>query len=175
MKLISINTFLICLLFVTSFSGCASIFENKSKNSRFENQDFSNKPVNLNNEQDRQKFEEISSELEKNRNLWREKNIFNYDFEVQRLAEGVGGDFTLTFKVRNNETLPIKTDYPYPDRYEDINSIEELFDYSQQMLERGNSVSIAFNQEFGFPEHVGISGGGTSWVSIYIRKFQIIQ
>ncbi len=183
MKLISTNTILVCLFFVLSFSACASIFENKSKNSRFENRDFSNKPVNLNNAEERQKFEEISREIEKKRSLWRERNISDYDFVCERFAEGVGGDFTVAIKVRENETLPVKkdnnrfsvkdiNDFPY---YKEINSIEKLFDYVQRMLEEGYRVRVTFNNQYGFPEQTRITTGGNGWVSVNIKQFQIVK
>lgn len=164
-----------CLVIVLFLSGC-------STNSRFENRDFSNKPVNLNNAEEREKFEEISSEIEKKRSLWREKNISDYDFVCERLAEGVGGDFTVTIKVRNNKTLPIEdinrfqfkdiNDFPY---YKEINSIEKLFDYTRRMLEEGYRVRVAFNNQYGFPEEIGIKTDGNGWVSIKIKQFEIIK
>ena len=178
MKLILTKELLICLLFVLTFCACSSM------DSRFENRDFTNKPVNLKNEQERQKFEEISREIEKNRSLWREKNISNYDFVCERRVEGVGGDFTVTINVRGNEALPVKdneknrftvkdiNDFPY---YKEINSIEKLFDFTQRMLEEGWRVNVTFDTQYGFPKDVGIKTDGTGWISIKVKQLEIVE
>ncbi|HEY0429786.1 MAG TPA: DUF6174 domain-containing protein [Pyrinomonadaceae bacterium] len=174
-----------CLIIVLFLSSC-------SASSRFENQDFSNKPVNLNNAEEREKFEEISREIEKNRSLWREKNISDYDFVCERRVEGEGGDFIITIKVRANETLPVNREdvtlpvikdnnrftvkdinnFPY---YKETNSIEKLFDYIQRMLEEGYRVKVTFNNQYGFPEQIEIITLGNGWISIKIKQFQIVK
>jgi hypothetical protein len=168
--LVTIFQILICMIVSSQLINC-------STSSQFQNKDFSNKPVNLNNEKERQKFEEISREVERNRSLWKEKNISNYDFEIENFAEGMGSDWTQTFKVRDNKTLPVKRkyDYPPPSRYENINSVEKLFDYIQQSLETGYSVSVTFNKEYGYPEDIGMLTGGNGWVSTKIKQLEIVK
>lgn len=170
------------LVFLIYLVAIFQLFSCSSSNSRFENQDFSNKPVNLNNAEERRIFEEISREIEKKRSLWRENNISDYDFVCERSVEGVGGDFTVTIKVRDNKTLPIKdikrfqfkdiNDFPH---YKEINSIEKLFDYAQRMLEEGYRVRVIFDNQYEFPEEIGIKTGGNGWVSIKINQFQIVK
>lgn len=154
--------------------------ENKSITSKVnnQNQDFSNRPVNLNNEKERQKFEEISSKINQNRNLWKEKNVSNYDFKIQRYAEGVGGDFNLKFEVRGNKTLPVKREnnYPHPNYYEEINSVEKLFNHIQQTLERGYDIDVEFDKEYGFPKSIkSISKISTGYEFLEIKRLEIVK
>jgi hypothetical protein len=109
--------------------------------------------------------------------LWREKNIANYNFEIQRFAEGIGGDWNLKFNVRDNKTLPLenKYNYPSPKQYEEISSVEKLFDYTQKLLETGYQVNVKFDEEYGFPEDIAMKTEGTGYLSIEIKKFEIVK
>jgi hypothetical protein len=185
MNLTTSSQILICLItIVFLLQGCSTIqLSNPETESRFENKDFSNKPVNLNNSEERQKFEEISREVEKNRSVWKEKNISDYDFVCERHGEGSGGDFIVATKVRRNQTLHVNkdnnmfsvkdiNDFPY---YKEINSIEKMFDYIQGMLEEGYRIKVTFDNQYGFPEQIEIKMDGSGWVNIKIKQFQIVK
>jgi hypothetical protein len=118
------------------------------------------------------------SQIERNRNLWKEKNVSSYDFEMEHFAEGMGRDWTRTFKVRDRKTLPLESNNGYPPRfqYEDIDSIGKLFDYIQKSETEFNA-NVRFNKDYGYPEEIRLSakGGSNAWVSIKIKRLEIVQ
>lgn len=122
-----------------------------------------------------------ADEVERNRRLWQESKIENYDFEIERHAEGMGGDWTLNFNVRNNETLPVKTknklDYPPAFQHENINSVRKLFDYvQQQSVKEDQNVSVAFDEKYGFPKQIRItSKKSNGWLSIEVKQFEVVK
>jgi len=130
------------------------------------------------NEEERQNFEEVVRNLEKNRALWSEKKISNYDFVIERFAEGMGGDWTRTFNVRDNKTLPLETKNGFPQlyQYENINSVEKLFDYIEQNFDSDFNVKATFNEELGYPEEIGLMARRSNgWVSIKIKQLKVIN
>lgn len=181
-KVTSINPSLIFLLFVFAFTACSSNQKTNSEisstNLRLENRHFPNKPVNFNDELERQKFEEISREIEKNRNLWKEKNISNYDFEVEHFIEGIDGHWKLTFKVRDDQILLAenkKYHVPYYE-YKRVNSVDKLFDYIWQSLEEGREVHVKFDKEYGFPKSITNSDRkSTGYETFLIERLEIVK
>jgi hypothetical protein len=177
MKLILTKQLLIYLFLVVTFSACSST------DSRFDNRDFSNRPVNLDNYQEKREYYALCSKIMENRSLWREKNISNYDFELERFGEGVGGDFIVATEVRNNEPrrakdikLPKVRDInDLPHFYKEINSIEKLFDYTQRMLGERYRVTVTFNTQYGFPENLEIKTEGNGWIRIKVTQLQIVE
>lgn len=164
------------------FCGCSTFNQTTSRSNigkiaatnKFENKDFSNKPVNLNDEKDRKQFEILINELRRNRNLWVEKKVTNYDYLCEHFQEGIGSDFNLTFKVRDGKPLPIDKDFQ-PYQYEYADTIEELFDIIQKSLEEGYRVNVKYNKEYGYPLEIGTLGTGNAWASTKIKRFEIVQ
>jgi Family of unknown function (DUF6174) len=190
-----ISYFLVLTVAIFAFQlcGCNSSLENsanlnaENKNAnnanRFVNQDFSNrpvnlnnKPVNLNNEKDRKEFDKQIEKLNENRKLWEEQNFTNYDFTMQQWAEGVGSDWKLDFKVRDGKPIPFENmTYPEIHKYDDLNTIDELFDYINDSMEKGWAVRTKYNKQYGYPQEIGVYGGDNAYNSKNIDKFELVK
>ncbi len=195
MKLISVKIFLICLLFV--FSACSSTQKADSQNAT------ENKTVNLSEsrakidnpssyaeekfaEKWKSEYEETIAELELNRRLWKESQILNYDFVIQRCCGGATDYWSpMLIKVRNGEldSMELVTksgfvNYLKIDSYENFDTIDKLFNYLRHELEEGRIIESSFDKQYGHPTDariifaIGVTHGSNN---IQISKFEIIK
>lgn len=173
------------LLILTSYS-CSTPIQNQNVNNssssnitvenRLANKDYTNRPVNLNDPKDRVKFDKQIEELNKNRELWKAQNIFNYDFECEYRGEGEPGFWKVKFKIRDNRFVPFENlEYPKPYQYEEYETIDEIFDATQNWLEEGWDVKTKYNSRYGYPVETGGFGNGTGFWKITIKQFEIIK
>ena len=75
---------------------------------RLANKDFSNKPVNLNNQKDKEKCDKQIEELNKSRDLWKEQNISDYDFVCEAFNPSMIVFSPVLIKVRGNQTVSVE-------------------------------------------------------------------
>lgn len=173
------------ILILLAIVSCSNTNQNQNVNSssstnisvenRLANKDFTNKPVNLNNPKDRAKFDKQISELTKNRELWKSQNISNYGYTMQQFSEGMGNDWKLVFKVRDNKPIPFENmTYPEFHKYENSDTIDELFDYIKDSMEEGWSVNVKFENSLGYPKEISV-GGMDGFMSKKIEKFEIVK
>lgn len=123
----------------------------------------------------------IDPDLEKNRRLWQEKGITNYNFVNYKMAGAMSVWARVLIKVRNSQFVSME---PPPDRreleridgYEDFNTIEKLFDKLQEAYDKGYLVRVKYNKEFGYPEFLNINSlsDSDSGFAFEISLFQIV-
>ncbi len=176
MKLISTNTFLICLLFVLEFSACSSTQQTNSANATTENKTI-NSPsktpripdntANISDQNFLKEWKEIYdatlAELERNRKLWQESKIANYDFVMEKGGGGVTNKFNASpvlIKIRNSEKISMESvtkDNAFnTESYTDFDRIDKLFDYIKQELDDRKIIDIKYDKKFGYPKEVSI-------------------
>lgn len=171
-KLIALVIFLLTIL---QLLGCSSLQQTNSENSTLVNKQtnvtaekpiLANKPINVGEENfarvQKNKFEVVASELERNRRLWQESNIVNYDFVCQQFAGGVNGWGAVVIKVRDSKAIliekAVKSDLGKIDGYEKFGTADKMFDYIQQELENGRQIyDVKYNKKLGYPEEIGIA------------------
>lgn len=192
MKLISIISFLILPFFVFQFTGCSSVQPTvsnnllsvstpsptplefpKDNNSYSVNEDFKEKWRN--------EYNATLAEIEQNRRLWQKNRIVNYSFVCQQFAGGMNGWGEVVIKVRESENVLIeRTEKDSPakiDGYENFDTIDRIFNYLNQELDKGRLVKVKYNKELGYPEELSInySFNIDAFYGVFVRKFEIIK
>jgi hypothetical protein len=149
---------------------------NDSKQTVSVYKDFTNKPVNLNNEKDKVKFDKQIEELNRNRDLWKSQNISNYNYTMQQFSEGMGNDWKLDFKVRDSKPIPFENmTYPELHKYEGSDTIDELFDYIKDSMEGGWNVNVGYDNKLGYPKDISVGGNDNGYMSKKIEKFEVVN
>jgi hypothetical protein len=127
------------------------------------------------------KYDVVVTELERNLSLWKESKIINYDFVVHKSAGGVNGWTPALIKVREGVITSVestsKPDYLKIDGYEDFNTINKMFEYLRQELEKGRIIKVEYNEKFGYPKRIDIMYSYGMDTSIYldVKKFEVIK
>ncbi len=189
---------LIFLIAVFQVLGCSfpektnfqsSTPENKPINSMAESPTPVNKPANIAEEnfakEWKSKFEAIAAELERNRRLWQENKIVNYDFVVGKFAGGVTNLWNASpvlIKVREGKKNSIEAlvkgkDFRI-DSYENIDTIDKLFNYMRQELDDGKIIEAKYDKKLGYPKSVFVTftfAFNHNYRTISISKFEIIR
>jgi hypothetical protein len=139
---------LIPLIAVLLFSGCPKTIK------IFPTDDFTKEA--------KSKYEATLAEMERNRRLWRESKIENYNFETEIHA----GSWQSTFppaaiRVRDGKLVSMEkltNDNPtdFSDFQKRATTIENLFDLIRQELNNGRIIEAKYHQDFGFPQRIRI-------------------
>ncbi len=178
MKLILIFSFLILPFFVFQFSGCSvskqtnshsASLENKAINSPSKTPRITDNTSNV-AEQNfikewREKYDTTLAELERNRKLWQENKIMNYDFVIAKYAGGASNSWNyppVLIKIREGEKVSIEQAdkdliaYFPSDEFKDFDTIDKLFDYMRQELDDRNILRVKYDKKYGYPKTVSI-------------------
>ncbi len=193
MKLISANIFLICLLFACL--ACSSVQKANSISLTLENKPTNSPRISgdgsyLNAIADakfanewQEKYDATLAELERNRKLWQESKIMNYDFVIFKGGGGHSNDFRAPFtliKIRNGEKSSmeaVEKDSAFNiESYNDFDTIDKLFDYLRQELDGGKIIEVKCDKKLGYPKMTYIKFSnwmhGTNFIEI--SKFRAI-
>ncbi len=155
-------------------------------------QSSTNKPLNIAEEnfvkEWKVKLDKTVAELERNRSLWNQNQITDYDFVLAKSASGHVNHWNrlpVLIKIRAGEKISIEkvekdkdyVIYSKTDGFEDFDTIDKLFSYMLQELEKGRMLGVKYHKDLGYPKEVHIidsyqlhSGG-----SIIIEKLKIIK
>lgn len=175
----------VCLIAVFQFSGCAELqsIDSIAKGATPTNKLMTDVEEKFAKDA-KSKYDVVVSELERNRRLWQENRIVNYDFVAWKLAPGVSSDWNASpalIKVRNGEKISLEAasedkDYKI-DSYEGFDTIDKLFDYILKVLKEGRQVNVKYNKKYGYAEDVSIifAYASDSSNGINITKFEIIK
>lgn len=184
----------IFLAIILQFSGCASTEQASSANSASEikaeavcampTPDKSVKtPADESFEKDwKNTREAAAAELERNRLLWQENKIANYNIVCGQYAGGFENPAEpAIIKVRAGKAVSIeavaKSNAPKLNGYENFDTIDKLFEYAQHELENGKILNVKYNRKLGYPEITSIkrSYDIDDWNSINITKFEVVK
>lgn len=120
-----------------------------------------------------------NSDLEKNRRLWQERKIVNYNFEIM---QEFSNSMPSLIQVRNGQVAskqPVgeKGVMDTIEKYDNFETIEKTFDSIQGFYDKGYRVEVIYNKEFGYPEKILFDHQKTTDSVIIIRfsKFEIIK
>lgn len=197
MKLISIFSFLIIPFFVFQFTSCSSSqetsyqsasLENKAINSPSKTPRISDNTANVADrnllQKWREQYDETLMELERNRKLWQESKIRNYDFVILKGGGGNTNSFnasTTLIKIRNGEKSSmeaVEKDRAWNvESYNDFDTIDKLFDYLKQELDDRKMIVVKYDKKLGFPKVSNIIFEYNIHGSVFIEisKFEIIK
>jgi hypothetical protein len=124
----------------------------------------------------------IHIELERNRRLWKETKILNYNFECHQIRGGMYSWAKVLIQVRNEKAISIKpVEDPSVltklDGYEDIDTFEKIFDKIEEGYENDYIVEVTYNEKYGYPEKTTINSQKHSHSNVVIEtsNFQIID
>lgn len=136
-------------------------------------------PTNINFEN---KISGNNEELEKNRELWQNSQIANYNFVISKMDMGDYGWIPSLIKVRDNQVVskkPLEKSEAMSkiDEYNDFDTVEKTFNQIQEAYSKGYSVKVRYNKDFGYPEETVINHmkSTDSAFSIKISKFEVIK
>jgi hypothetical protein len=120
------------------------------------------------------------SELLRNKHLWQQNNLPNYNFVIARNEGGQTIWAPVLIKVRDGKAalvVPtenvnelVKLDYS------DLDNFEKVFAKIKESFDQGDRVRVTYNDKFGYPEKILIEfkgGGVDSWNSIEITRFEV--
>ena len=137
---------------------------------------------NFNNESRTVTPKILNAELDKNRSLWNEKKISNYNLEM---SLDIGGGYApvkpVTVEVRNNMAVSIKPVNPVKEEgtnfYDAFNTVQKLFSEIQKGYERGVSVEVKYNESLGYPEETRIINQNVIDSVLYVKisKLDIVN
>lgn len=175
---------LICLI---QFSACSSSYQSNSKELLLANKPKTIREENFEKEW-KSKFDETAAELESNRNLWKQKQIADYDFVVAKSATGQINHWNrlpVLIKIREGEKISIEEIekdkdyliYSKTDGFEDFDTIDKLFNYLQRELEKGRIIRVKYHKDLGYPKNVMMTDSYElhSDKSITVEKIEIIK
>lgn len=130
-------------------------------------------------------------EFEKNKKLWQEKNITNYNFTASLFKSGTyRWAEPVLIKVRNGQAISMESldekfkGYPIEEveeaieGYKEVNTIEKMFDHIQKGLDEEAKVSVKYDKNFGYPKEWVVNFNPTmtdSGQKMIIRKFEGIK
>ena len=178
------NHWFLFLFVLVLFTGCSLFQKTASGDSITENNSMPEKSPKTIAEKRfddewKNNYEATSNELERNRKLWLERKVISYDFECEQIAPGVQGWAPVAVKVREGKVISISKipkDSPAKiDGYENVETIEKMFDFIKQELDKKRIINADYNKEFGYPERLGIvySFNIDSSKAFNIKKFEI--
>jgi len=121
----------------------------------------------------------IDPELQRNRRLWQESKIADYDFEVIKLY---GNWMPSLIQVRGGQTFskqPVGERGPMDvlEKYEDFETVDKAFNAIQGFYDENYRVEVTYNQQFGYPEKI-LYDHRKSTDSVFIieiNKFEIVK
>lgn len=184
MKL-ALTTICFSLLLLTSFS-CSTSNQNQnvnnasSKNTQSINSNLP-PPVNLNDPKERKNVDRLIEELNKNREIWKSQNISDYNYYCEVFTGGTTVYNPVSVQVRENKTFLVEetaiSGFHYQFNYQELDSIEKMFDYIQKHLEKGSSLSVKYNKKYGYPEDWTVKFGFNihDYYVFKITKFEMIK
>jgi hypothetical protein len=122
------------------------------------------------------------AELERNKQLWQESNVADYDFVIIRYQGGMYVWAPVLVQVRGRKAISMKPTKKVEELvkvdYGDFDTIDKTFDVIQRSYDKGDKVTVTYNEKFGYPEKIKVQpkGGGVDSVySINISEFEIIK
>ena len=187
-KLLFLSIFAIsCFQFLSCSSHQPLISESQSPNNITLN---ASQVKNVNNTVNTSKKND--PELEKNKKLWQEKNITNYNLTASLFK---GGPYRwvepVLIKVRNGQAIsmesldekskgePIEEVEELMEGYKEVNTIEKMFDYIQKGLDVEGFVSVKYDKNFGYPKKMAVNfdkeGRTDTGQTMIIKKFEVIE
>lgn len=124
----------------------------------------------------------VNAEFEKNRRLWQENKIVNYNFVSTKFGGGIYAWVPVFIQVRNSQKVSMeparaRKELERIDGYEDFDTVEKIFARIQEAYEKGYIVNVIYNTKFGYPERITIddlSDAHSAFV-IEISKFEVVN
>jgi hypothetical protein len=134
------------------------------------------------------KFDKTAVELERNRNLWEQNQTADYDFVVSKSAGGNTNEWNrlpVLVKIRDGEKISIEKVekdkdyliYSRMDGVENFDTVNKLFNYLQQELEKGKMLEVKYHKDLGYPKSVIIidSYETHGYRNIVVEKIEVIK
>jgi len=188
---LQVTATVIFLISVVQFLACSLSQQPNLKELTSVNKPSTNKPMNIAEENFanawKSKFDETAAELERNRNLWKQNQIADYDFVVSKSAHGYTDKWTrlpVLIKIRDDEKISIEkvekdkdyVIYSRTDGFENFDTVDKLFNYLRQELEKGRILGIKYHKDLGYPKNVVIlDSHDTHGRIIVVEKIEVVK
>ena len=139
---------------------------------------FSNCSVDKFKQEQKDRFSEVFVELDHNKRLWEEHQLKDYEFICQQFGGGSVGWGEALIKVKQGKSVSIentnKQELGKLDGYENIETIEKVFEYIKQNLDAGKRIDVKYHEQLGYPMEVKItvSYAIDAWRGFFIRELK---
>ena len=172
----------ILLLFFVELLGCYTSEQIKTSDSHITCLDQGDSEVTL-NKNSAGVIKTIDSELDKQRRIWLEHKIVNYNITVTGFQGGnVIPPENILIEVRNGKGVVKEmgtTHDPITLKiYEEFDTIDKMFNEIQLGIENNAEVNVQYNKKFGYPEKWFVNylqKGTDKGKGITINKFEAIN
>jgi hypothetical protein len=132
------------------------------------------------------KYDETSAELYRNRNLWRDSRILNYNFTAVKVTDGgfeTWDPGPVTIKVQGGAAAAIESRWiseghrAGTEGFKDIDTIDKLFDFLRHELEAGKMLEVDYDARTGCPKTSTLifAFENRRHRTIKITKFEIVK
>ena len=159
---------ILCLTAVFQLSGCPRVIK------IFPSDNFTKEA--------RSKYQVTFAELERNRQLWQESKVENYDFEIAcNTGAGTSTISGVAVKVREGKMISIeKSPKDHPGEIyesENVETVGKIFEFMKQELDDDRIIKAEYNQNLGYPERIRITHSYAidAYMFCDIIKFEIIK
>ena len=94
--------------------------------------------------------------------LWRSKNISNYDMVIQRSKDPTYGHVPFMIKVRDGKNISLEParenlGLELTDGYEPVKTVEQMFDLIQEACGRSANVRAEYDENLGIPSFIAFN------------------
>jgi hypothetical protein len=119
--------------------------------------------------------------LEQNRTLWRNKKIVDYNLVMSLDSHGADPPAKpVLVEVRDKKVISIKPVSKSDKRsffyYENLETVEKMFDVIQDECQKGSRITISYNQEFGYPESILVYPANSNGMfDLNVEKFEVFK
>lgn len=121
------------------------------------------------------------SELEHNKELWKNSGINSYDFVMTKYQGGTWSWAPVLVKVRNGlpvsmEPLQDPGQFLKTDGYEEFQTVAKIFDQIEHGEGNGSRVEVKYNENYGYPEKTIIDSKTHlhSAFMIKVTRFEVV-
>lgn len=114
----------------------------------------------------REQYDKSLVKLEYNQKRWAGNSIANYDFVVGKMMGGHTSPWNqspVVIKVRDGQKISIelesqsdKTDMARTDGFEEIDTIDKMFDYMRRELDGGKMLEVEYDEQLSYPKSVAL-------------------
>lgn len=124
------------------------------------------------------RYNEVSAELERNKYLWEQNQLKDYEFICQQFGGGSVPFGEALIKVRHQKLVSIENTnengYGKIDRCEKFETIEKVFEYIRENLDDEQRLDVKYDEQLGYPTEVKLTASYAvdAWNGFVIKELK---
>ena len=139
---------------------------------------FSSCSIDKFKQEQKNRYNEVSAELERNKSLWEQNQLKDYEFICQQFGGGnIPFGETLT-KVHQGKLVSVensnKNGFGKTDRCEKLETIEKVFEYIRKNLDDETRLDVKYHAQLGYPTEVKLTASNAidAWNGFFIKELK---